>query len=303
MGEVVGAGLLAHVPTIMLPEATRRELNNGADTSLVAGLHRLRAEVFDGLDYDTVVVLDSHWATTVEYVVSAHDRRSGLYTSEELPRGMSRMPYDFLGDPELAHAIADRGEKHGTWITPIDDHYLPVFYATTNLWSFLGAPDKRWISISVCQTADTEDNLRLGRALGEAITATDRKVVLLASGALSHTFWPLRQLRGHEAAGVEHIFTPEAAAADADRLAWLAAGDHSRVLDTMPDFLKFRPEARFAHYLMMVAALGEAACVAPGRQFSEYENSVGTGQVHIWFDRPVGGWTGTAESPQREERA
>lgn len=303
MGEVVGAGLLAHVPTIMLPEATRRELNNGADTSLVAGLHRLRAEVFDGLDYDTVVVLDSHWATTVEYVVSAHDRRSGLYTSEELPRGMSRMPYDFLGDPELAHAIADRGEKHGTWITPIDDHYLPVFYATTNLWSFLGAPDKRWISISVCQTADTEDNLRLGRALGEAITATDRKVVLLASGALSHTFWPLRQLRGHEAAGVEHIFTPEAAAADADRLAWLAAGDHSRVLDTMPDFLKFRPEARFAHYLMMVAALGEAACVAPGRQFSEYENSVGTGQVHIWFDRPVGGWTGTAESPQRQESA
>lgn len=303
MGEVVGAGLLAHVPTIMLPEATRRELNNGADTSLVAGLHRLRAEVFDGLDYDTVVVLDSHWATTVEYVVSAHDRRSGLYTSEELPRGMSRMPYDFLGDPELAHAIAGRGEKHGTWITPIDDHYLPVFYATTNLWSFLGAPDKRWISISVCQTADTEDNLRLGRALGEAIAATDRKVVLLASGALSHTFWPLRQLRGHEAAGVEHIFTPEAAAADADRLAWLAAGDHSRVLDTMPDFLKFKPEARFAHYLMMVAALGEGACVAPGRQFSEYENSVGTGQVHIWFDRPFGGWTGTAESPQREESA
>ncbi|MBB4916183.1 hypothetical protein FHS44_008093, partial [Streptosporangium saharense] len=29
MGQVVGAGLLAHVPTIVLPEATRRELNNG----------------------------------------------------------------------------------------------------------------------------------------------------------------------------------------------------------------------------------------------------------------------------------
>jgi 3,4-dihydroxyphenylacetate 2,3-dioxygenase len=303
MGEVIGAGLLAHVPTIMLPEATRRELNNGDDSTLVAGLHRLRAEVFDGLDYDTVVVLDSHWATTVEYVVSAHDRRSGLYTSEELPRGMSRMPYDFLGDPELAHAIAGRGEQHGTWITPIDDHYLPVFYATTNLWSFLGAPDKRWVSISVCQTADTEDNLRLGRALGEAIAAIDRKVVLLASGALSHTFWPLRQLRDHEAAGVEHIFTPEAAAADADRLAWFEAGDHSRVLDTMPEFLRFKPEARFAHYLMMVAALGEGACTAPGRRFSEYENSVGTGQVHIWFDRPAGGWTGAAESPQREEGA
>jgi len=122
MGEIVGAGLLAHVPTIMLPEAERREMNHGDDTTLVAGLHRLRSEVFDSLDHDTVVVLDSHWATTVEYVVTAQDRRSGLFTSEELPRGMKRLPYDFLGDPELAQAIAARGEKHGTWITAIDDH-------------------------------------------------------------------------------------------------------------------------------------------------------------------------------------
>lgn len=66
MGEVVGAGLIAHVPTIVLPETIRRELNNGEDSTLVSGLHQLRREVFDTLDYDTVVVLDSHWATTVE---------------------------------------------------------------------------------------------------------------------------------------------------------------------------------------------------------------------------------------------
>ena len=33
----------------------------------------------------------------------------------------------------------------------------------------------------------------------------------------------------------------------------------------MPDFLKVRPEAKFAHYLMMAAALGERAVTAPGR--------------------------------------
>ena len=60
MGEVVGAGILAHVPTIMLPEAVRKDLNNGQEISLVPGLKRLRKEVFDTLDYDTVVVLDSH---------------------------------------------------------------------------------------------------------------------------------------------------------------------------------------------------------------------------------------------------
>ena len=299
MGEVVGAGLVAHVPTIVLPEETRRELNHGEDTTLVSGLQQLRREVFDAVDYDTVVVLDSHWATTVEFVVTAQQRRSGLFTSEELPRGMSQRPYDFPGDPELAHLIASKDADHGTWITAVEDDHLPIFYATTNVWEFLGQglPDKRWISIGVCQTADTEDNLRLGRALGDAIAESDRKVMLIASGAMSHTFWPLRQLRDHEAAGREHIYTPEAVAADHERLEWFAAGDHARVLDTMPDFYRYRPEARFGHYLMMMGALGEGDCTATSRQYGDYENSIGTGQVHLWFDRPEGGFPRPHRTP------
>lgn len=294
MGEVVGAALLAHVPTIMLPETIRKELNEGKEISLVPGLRKLRADKFETLDYDTVVVLDSHWATTVEFVVTAQDRRAGLFTSEELPRGMCRIPYDYPGDPELAHAIAAAGPGAGTWMTAIDDPYLPVFYATINLWDFLGRglPDKRWISVSVCQTGDTEDFLRAGRAIKEAIAQSDRKVLLLASGALSHTFWPLREIRDHEASDPKHIFTPEAYAADLERLEWFGQGDHRRVIETMPEFLKYKPEARFAHYLMMIGALGEGDVIAPGELYSAYENSVGTGQVHVWFERPVNGWTG-----------
>lgn len=290
MGEVVGAGLLAHVPTIMLPEETRRELNEGKEISLVTGLRQLRQEVFDTLDYDTVVVLDSHWATTVEFVVTAQPRRCGLFTSEELPRGMCRLPYDYLGDPELAHLVASYQEKHATWITAIDDPCLPVHYATINLWSYLGAPGKRWVSIGVCQTADVEDSLRLGRALGDAIAASDRKVILIASGALSHTFWPLRELRAHEASDIRHIFSDEAREADLERIEWFKAGDHARVLATMPEFAAFNPEAGFRHYLMMIGAIGEGDCTARARQYGDYENSIGTGQVHLWFDRPEGGF-------------
>ena len=291
MGEVVGAGLLAHVPTIMLPEATRLELNEGKDISLVPALHQLRREVFENLEYDTVVVLDSHWFTTVEFVVTAQDRRAGLFTAEELPRGMCRIPYDWRGDPELAHAMADAGAEHSTWVTAIDDPYLPLYYATLNLWKFLGEGlDKRWVSVSVAQTGDSEDFLRAGRALGEAIGRLDRKVLLIASGALSHTFWKLRQLRDHEASAVRHIRTPEAYAADLQRIAWFHDGDHARVLSTLEEFLTYRPEAMFAHYLMLAGALGEQALTAPARQYGQYENSIGTGQVHLWFDRPEGGF-------------
>ena len=294
MGEVVGAGLLAHVPTIMLPYDERVPLNDGKEISLVPGLEKLRQDVFETLDYDTVVVLDSHWFTTVEFVISAQDMRAGLFTSEELPRGMSRIPYDWRGDPELAHAVAANGDKHGTWITAIDDPYLPLFYATVNLWAYLGRGlAKRWVTISnTAQTGDTEDFLRAGRALRDAIAQTDRKVILLASGALSHTFWPLRELRQHEASDPVHIRTPQARAADLERIGWFEAGDHARVLDTMPEFLAVRPEAKFAHYLMMIAALGERTVTAPARRYSEYENAIGTGQIHLWFDRPDGGWSG-----------
>jgi 3,4-dihydroxyphenylacetate 2,3-dioxygenase len=301
VGEVAGAGLLAHVPTIMLPRQQRLELNEGREISLVPGLERLRAEVFEPLDYDTVVVLDSHWCTTVEFVVAAHEVRAGLFTSDELPRGMCRVPYDWRGDPELACGLAALGERHGTWITAIDDPYLPVHYATVNLWTYLGRGlDKRWITISVAaQTGDTEDFLRAGRALGEAIARSQRRVLLVASGAMSHTFWPLRELRAHEASDPAHIRTEQARAADAERIGWLRAGEHGRVIDTMPDFLRVRPEAKFAHYLMMAAALGGHAVTAPGRPFSDYENSVGTGQVHLWFDRPVAGWTAPADQERR----
>jgi aromatic ring-opening dioxygenase catalytic subunit (LigB family) len=292
MGEVVAAGLLSHVPTIMLPLETRLELNEGKEISLVPALKQLRAEKFETLDYDTVIVLDSHWFTTVEFIVTSQGRRAGLFTAEELPRGMCRIPYDWRGDPELADAIAAQGEAQDTYITAIDDQYLPLYYPSINMWSFLGKGlDKQWISMSVCQTADTEDYLRVGRAIGAAIRETDRNVIIIATGSLSHTFYPLRELRQHESSDPSHIFSREAYDADMQRLAWFAEGNHDMVLRTMPEFLTVRPEGKFAHYLMMAAALGENEFAAPGVQYGDYENSIGTSQVHVWFDRPATGWT------------
>ncbi len=292
MGEVVGAGLLSHVPTIMLPLETRLELNEGKEISLVPALHQLRAEKFEQLDYDTVIVLDSHWFTTVEFVVTSQDLRAGLFTAEELPRGMCRIPYEWKGDRELAEAIAAEGEPAGTYITAIDDPYLPLYYPSINLWSYLGKGiDKQWISISVCQTGETDDFLRVGRAIRAAIEKTDRKVIVIATGSLSHTFHKLKELRKHEASDPSHIHSQKARDMDHERLGWFFEGRHDKVLETMPEFLTVRPEGMFAHYLMMAAALGEEEFSAPGVQYGDYENSVGTSQVHVWFDRPAAGWT------------
>lgn len=290
MGEIIGAGLVSHVPSIMLPKEDRYEINEGKEISIIPGFHALRKEVLDELNPDTIIVFDTHWATLLEFGVTAHKRREGKFTSEELPRGMTQVPYNMKGDPPLATSIADHITKAGYRGTAIDDPYLPTHYGTINVAHYLNR-DEAWISIGMCMTAQTDDYLVAGAEIGNAIRSSDRRVVLLASGSMSHTFYPLKEILNHEPSDPIHIFTPEARAADEERLKWFTDGDHSRVIDTMDEYYQYKPEGRFGHYLMMISALGGRECIAKGRQYSDYENACGTSQVHVWFDRPETGWT------------
>lgn len=291
MGEIVGVGLISHAPTIMFDEQTRHELNDGKEISLVPGLKRLRSEVLDRLKADTIVIIDSHWFSTVEHILTAQEHQEGVFTSSELPRGMSGIEYDYPGDPVFARTAAARGDELGTPTHATDDPHLPLYYATINLVKYL-RKDERVVSISVVQTGETDDFMTMGEAIGEAADRLDRRVVVLASGGMSHTFWPLKEITKHEASDPVHIFTPEARAADEERLEWMKAGDHARIVDTMEDYFPHAPEGNFGHYLMMIGAVGGGDCVAKGEMFSDYENATGTGQVHIWFEKPEGGWTG-----------
>lgn len=286
MGQVVGAAIVSHVPPIVASPEVLAEIYGPAGTTLVDGLRRLRAERLDTLGVDTVVVFDSHWFSTVEHILTAHKRRSGLFTSDELPRGMTQMPYDIPGDPELAIAFQTAGQADGrTRVLACNDPALPMHYSTTNLLPFLQG-DEAWVSASVCQTGEPADFLLAGELLGRAIAGLDRRVVLLASGGLSHRFWPMSQFDQHEHADPVHIRSAEARAADEHVIKLLEAGDHAGVIDYYPEYRPFFPEGFFGHYLMMAGALGGRACTTPGTRYSDYESSAGTGQVHIWFDGP-----------------
>jgi 3,4-dihydroxyphenylacetate 2,3-dioxygenase len=296
MGEVVGAALVAHVPTIMLPEETRLEINEGKEITLVPGLQRMKTGCIDRLEPDTVIIFDTHWESTFEHIVTAQDRRKGLFTSHELPRGMKQIPYDMPGDPELAALIAKQAEgRDDCWILACDDPYLPVFYGTINIWTFLGRPDTRWMSVALNQTCGTEDFLLLGKLIADAVAQSDRRVVLLASGGMTHRFFGFKELRQRESQRApDNIYDMAYYEADMHVLDMLQRGDHAAVIENMPTYRKAYPEGHFGHYLMMASALGGTECRAPGELFSEYEASVGTGQVHVWFERPSGGWSSAA---------
>jgi hypothetical protein len=160
------------------------------EISLVSGLQEIKLKVFEPLKPDVVIVIDTHWFTIVEFIVSSHKRRQGFYTSDELPRTMNSIPFDITGDPELADSIAERVTENGVRCSTNNNKHLPIHYPTVNMLEYLQG-DEQWLSMSICATANKEQFMRVGKGLREAIEQSDKRVVILGSGGLSHKFWPL----------------------------------------------------------------------------------------------------------------
>jgi 3,4-dihydroxyphenylacetate 2,3-dioxygenase len=283
MGEIVAAAIFGHQPAIMAPEAVRKAMGGGRDTTLVTSIPELRRRL-DAARPDTFVVVDTHWFTTIEHVAAGAARFQGIYTSEELPALIADYKYEYAGAPALAESLASVTRERRIRFLNTTNPHLSTHYPTLNVLHYLHHGEAV-LSIGTCQTAEPHNFLDFGAALGEAVRRTPGiRVALIGSGGMSHTFWPFDTILEHATFRPEHVIRPEARAFDERILALWRAGDHAAVLDAMPEYRQHRPEGFFAHYLTLVGAIGGRACAARGTPLSEYENAVGTGQVHVWFD-------------------
>lgn len=285
MGAIVAAGLLSHVPSIMLPEAERRRRYAGRDTSFPQALREIYRERIQPATFDTFLIFDTHWFTTRGFVVNTPEHLAGLYTSDELPSAIHDLAYDYRGDKMLGEAIVEQAQKIGLRCEGADYQGMALHYPTLNLMHYLNPQrEHRVLSIGVCQTAPHERNLEFGTAIGRAVEQSDRRVVILAAGGLSHRFWSYDDMGAHSSPDPAHISSETNRAHDQTIIDLLKGGDHASVVKLVPDFrAKCSPEGFFAHYSMLAGVLGGEACRARAIQYGEYENAIGTGQVMLWF--------------------
>jgi 3,4-dihydroxyphenylacetate 2,3-dioxygenase len=293
MGEIVGAILTTHVPRLMIKDPVAREAYMGTNvTTFYAAMESLERERLRALEFDTFVIFDTHWFTTLDYVINAHERLHGLYTSEELPAMLHELPYDYPGDPELASAIESAARERQIHTLASQHRNLPIHYPTLNVMSYFNRPEalRRVLSIGVCQTASIENDLAFGAAVSAAVHASGRRVVLVASGGLSHQFWELDRARARASAATTDISSTANREYDERMMEWFSAGAHDRAIAAAPEYrAKCAPEGRFAHYLMMAGALGGAEWKWRGEQFGRYEAALGTGQAIFFFAPPQAG--------------
>jgi aromatic ring-opening dioxygenase catalytic subunit (LigB family) len=142
------------------------------------------------------------------------------------------------------------------------------------------------VTVSSCQNCEWPQFLDSGEIIGEAIARSDCRVVLLASGALSHKFngidWkPTHPRIFHES----NVSRAENVESDKNAIRLMGEGRHDLILERWDEDYRRKPwEAFGAHYLQMLGALGGAACRTRGEPLSDYENARGTGNIHVWFD-------------------
>lgn len=278
MGEVRFAAKVSHVPSIYLGEQPGHE---GVHDSLRDGLARL-GDAARSAGVETFVIFDSHWINTIGYHVNVAQRHEGVFTSHEIPHFIHDLPYGYDGDPEVARALVEAGNEAGLATRGHDYQSMDLEYATLLPMRYMN-PDGaiRVVPVGQNSNATLEENRRFGAAVRRAVERSPRRVGLVASGSMSHQFWPNEEAP-RRLLEVSSEFNRQT---DEHVLGLWREGRTSEFLAFLPTYLRVcSGEVNMSDTVMLFSALGWDAYRGRGELYGDYEGSSGTGQVNVLFD-------------------
>ncbi len=191
-GQIVMSAIASHSPRIGI-EANAPPFLAG----VIAGEYALGRAIQE-LRPDVIVLQSAHWVTTFTWYVTCQARHLGVCVSDELPDLIPGVPYDRPGDPAfgalLAGEIAAKGLLAGRNET---EHYKWDYGTFVPLQYLDPAQRIPVVTMGTCVLADLDECYRVGIAVRDAAVKSGKRVVFVASSALSHKLvrdpasWPL----------------------------------------------------------------------------------------------------------------
>lgn len=281
MGELVLAAKMTHVPTLLMSEQEGRL--KGTRQPAIDG-HLEIARRARALDVDTVVICDTHWLVNAGFHINANARFQGLLTSSEFPQFIRDMPYDHDGNPALGQAIAAKATELGVYTLAHQLDSLDLEYGTLVPMHFMAREHKmKVVSIAAyCTVHDHLESRVIGEAIRAAVEASDSRVLLVASGSLSHKIWSDRDYAPNN--GTFTISSEFNRQVDLRVLEMWQNGEHATFLKMLPDYARHcSGEGAMHDTAMLYGALGWDAYAARCEVVTPYFPSSGTGQTNVIF--------------------
>ena len=281
MGEIVLAAKCTHVPTMLMSE--QEGPVKGKRQAAIDG-HCEIARRAKALGADTVIICDTHWVINAGFHINANSHFEGLFTSNEFPQFIQDMPYSYGGNPALGDAIAKEASARGVYTLSHHLDSLEMEYGTLVPMRFMSREHQmKVISVAAWCTVHSHDESRvIGEAIRAAVDASDSKVLLVASGSLSHKIWPNKDYAANN--GTFTISSEFNRQVDLHVLDMWQRGDHATFLKMLPDYATFCcGEGSMHDTAMLYGALGWDSYDKPCEVVTPYFPSSGTGQTNVIF--------------------
>ncbi len=288
-GAIVAGALAPHPPHLVYaenPPQNEPRAECGWEV-LRWGYHRLAADIAR-LEPQVLVVLSPHWQTYVGTHLLGVPHFESLSVDPIFPN-LFRYHYKLDVDVELAEAIHDAGLEAGLEMRMMRNPDFRVDYGTIvschmvrpswdlPIVAISSQRSRAWYSVEVMQ----EQAVALGRATRDAIRATGRRAVLLASNSLSHRHFTTEPPIPEDMS-YEHITHHGQYLWDMRVIDHFRNGRCQAVLDEMPEFTEQAVSESDAGSLSwLIAALDVPDYPA---EYYAYGTVIGTGNAVMgWF--------------------
>ncbi|MGR8948720.1 MAG: DODA-type extradiol aromatic ring-opening family dioxygenase [Gammaproteobacteria bacterium] len=264
------------IASVLTPHTPRMAAEENAPTfirPLIEGSRQL-GQWIRAQQPDCIVLHTTHWVSTFNWYATAHPRHEGLCIAEEAPDMITGLPYSYAGDPQFAAELIASGDAAGIPFRTNDNPHYRWDYGTFVPLKYID-PDAslKIVTIPTVILADLDECMRVGRLVDGVAQAQDKRVIFIASTALSHAL-----VRGPEK-------WPSQAdqQADARFIEMIEAGDISQAIKTLPDYSRSATAEMGGRVLasFLGAARTLANCSSTAKTFGQYAQSSGSGNLSI----------------------
>jgi 3,4-dihydroxyphenylacetate 2,3-dioxygenase len=200
---------------------------------------------------DVIVLVSCHWPSTFFHYVDCTPVHKGILTAFEAPDLIKDVPYHYPGDEKLANELVKAGEEANLQVQGVNDPYFIWDYGSVVPLRYL-VPDEDIpvINLSVTLAASLEETYKWGQVIAEILRESDKRVIFISSGALSHN---LVRGRHNKPTVSEH-------ALDKQFIEFVMKKDYKAAYDMLPEYARMARVESGGRHLAMLFTMIEDGC-------------------------------------------